>query len=147
MEKTYFINCYKSRDASSIIWDTEKYKLNELTPYITHITCDDGEEFHELINSEWPENHGKNDFTVLELNDFEAISADQYNEYLLCFTALISTDLKKHPKFSKALDKTDYQVVPRISFKFNGIPLADEEGYEEHLFEPGTDNFVDFEEN
>ena len=47
--KTYFIKHDKSRDACSIIWESDDYAINELEPYIYAIQCDDGEDFHDLI--------------------------------------------------------------------------------------------------
>ena len=143
--KTYFINHDKSRDACTIIWETDEYNIKELEPYISSIQCDDGEDFHELINSECPDSDGRDDFKVLELNNFEAVEGDDDNAYILCFHALISTDLNKHPIFSKALKKADNHVVARIQFKKDGKPIVDEDGYEEYLFEMGDDVTVEFE--
>mgnify|MGYP006079548891 CR=1 FL=1 len=69
--KTYFINHDKSRDACTIIWETDEYNIKELEPYISSIQCDDGEDFHELINSESPDSDGRDDFKVLELNKYQ----------------------------------------------------------------------------
>ena len=146
MKKNYFINYDKSRDACSIIWDSKDYNINDLEPYISSIQCDDGEEFYDLINAEWPESDGRDDFKILELNNFEAVKGDEQNEYLLCYTALISTDLVKMSDFKKALNKSNNQIVARISFKKDGKPIVDTDGYEEFLFEMNTDNFVYFEE-
>ena len=145
MKKEYFINHHKSRDACSIMWESTDYNINDLEPYVSSIQCDDGEELHELINAEWPQSEGKDDFTVIELNDFEAVKGNNENDYILCFSAVISTDLEKHPNFKKALEKGDNQVVARISFKKDGKPLVDAEGYEEYLFEMDQDIFVEFE--
>ena len=144
--KNYFINYNKSRDACSIIWESTDYDISTLEAYITSIQCDDGEDLHELINSEWPDSEGKDDFKIIELNDFEAIQGDNENDYLLCYTAVISLDLDKHPIFKKALDKADNQIVARISFKKDGKPLVDSEGYAEYLFEMDQDQFVELEE-
>ena len=70
-EKEYHINHYKVRDACSIMWVSDEYNINQLEPYISSIGCDDGEDYHYLISSEWPEAKGKDDFKTLELNDFE----------------------------------------------------------------------------
>ena len=146
MKKNYFINYDKSRDACSIIWDNNDYNINDLEPYISSIQCDDGEEFYDLINAEWPDSEGRDDFKVLELNNFEAVKGDEDNEYLLCYTALISTDLEKMSDFKNALNKSNNQIVARISFKKDGKPIVDVDGYEEFLFEMNIDNFVYFEE-
>ena len=145
MKKNYFINYDKSRDACSIIWQNKDYNINDLEPYISSIQCDDGEEFYNLINAEWPDSEGRDDFKVLELNNFAAVKGDVDNEYLLCYTALISTDLEKMSDFKNALNKSNNQIVARISFKKNGKPIVDVDGYEEFLFEMNTDNFVYFE--
>jgi hypothetical protein len=143
--KTYFINYNKSRDACSIIWESEDHLIGDLEPYIFTIQCDDGEDFHELINADWPDADGKDDFKTLELNNFEAVEGDSDNEYLLCFTALVAINFGKHPKFKKALEKADNQIVARIQFKKDGKPILDNDGYEEFLYEMHQDNFVDLE--
>ena len=143
--KNYFINYDKSRDACSIIWESEDHAISDLEPYIYAIQCDDGEDFHELINAEWPDADGKDDFRTLEINNFAAVEGDDDNEYLLCFTALVSINLDNHPNFQKALKQSDHQIVARIQFKKDGNPMLDEEGYEEFLFEMHQDNFVELE--
>mgnify|MGYP001341373949 CR=1 FL=1 len=143
--KNYFINYDKSRDACSIIWESEDHAISDLEPYIYAIQCDDGEDFHELINAEWPDADGKDDFRTLEINNFAAVEGDDDNEYLLCFTALVSINLDNHPNFQKALKQSDNQIVARIQFKKDGNPMLDEEGYEEFLFEMHQDNFVELE--
>ena len=143
--KNYFINYDKSRDACSIIWESEDHAISDLEPYIYAIQCDDGEDFHELINAEWPDADGKDDFRTLEINNFAAVEGDDDNEYLLCFTALVSINLDNHPNFQKALKQSDHQIVARIQFKKDGNPILDEDGYEEFLFEMHQDNFVELE--
>lgn len=143
--KTYFINHDKSRDACSIIWASDEHIIGDLEPYIYAIQCDDGEDFHDLINADWPDADGKDDFKTLELNNFQAVEGDDDNEYLLCFTALISTNLDKHPNFKKALEKSENQVVAKIQFKKDGKPILDEVGDEEFLYEMNSDTFVEFE--
>ena len=144
-DKTYFINHDKARDACSIIWEFEDHEINDLEPYIYAIQCDDGEDVHDLLSAEWPDADGQDDFKTIELNNFEAVEGDSENEYLLCFNALISTDLEKHPEFKKALDDSENQVLARIQFKKNGKPLVDEDGYEEFLFDMNSDTFVELE--
>jgi hypothetical protein len=56
--KTYFINHDKSRDACSIIWRSDEHVIGDLEPYIYAIQCDDGEDFHDLINADWPDADG-----------------------------------------------------------------------------------------
>ena len=146
MERNYLINCYKSRDASSITWESDKYKINELEPYVSSIMCDDGQDFHHLIHADNPVADGKDDFNLIELNDFEAIKGNSDKEYLLCFSAVVSVDLNKHPNFKKALNTSENQIVPRIGFKKDGLPLSDAGGYEEYLYEMDQDVFVGFEE-
>ena len=143
--KEYFINHDKSRDACSIMWESDEYDINQLEPYIYTIQCDDGEDFHDLINSEWPEADGKDDFKTIQLNNFEAVEGDSDNEYLLCFTAVVSVDLDRHPNFKEALEKSDNHVVARINFKQEGKPIVDEDGYEKYLYEMNEDNHVELE--
>jgi hypothetical protein len=143
----YSINHERARDACSINWESDGYELSELEPYVYAIECDDGEDTYHLINSDWPSANGKDDFKTIELSNFEAVEGDGDNEYLLCFTAWISTDLSKHPNFKKALEKSDNQVVARIQFKKNGTPIVNEDGYEEYLYEMVSDEFVEFELN
>jgi len=145
-EKEYFINHDKARDACSIIWESDDYKISELEPYIYAIVCDDGEDYHELLSPDWPDVEGGGDFKTIELNNFEAIEGDGENEYLLCFNALISTDLNKHPSFKKALEKSGNQVIARIQFKKNGKPIVDKDGNEEYLYEMNDDTYVELEE-
>tara|TARA_Y100000748_G_scaffold254319_1_gene220256 strand:+ start:1608 stop:2054 length:447 start_codon:yes stop_codon:yes gene_type:complete len=140
-EKEYHINHYKVRDACSIMWVSDEYNINQLEPYISSIGCDDGEDYHYLISSEWPEAKGKDDFKTLELNDFEAVANDGDNEYSLCFTAWVTIDLDRHPKFKEALEKSDNQVLARIGFKHEGKPMIDNDGYEEYLYEMSEDHF------
>ena len=144
-DKTYFINHDKSRDACSIVWESEDYAITDLEPYIYAIQCDDGEDSHDLLNAEWPDADGQDDFKTLELNNFEAVEGDSENEYLLCFNAFISSDLEQHPNFKKALEDSENQIVARIQFKKNGKPILDEDGYEEFLFDMHSDTFVEFE--
>ena len=143
--KEYFINYDKSRDACSIIWQSDKYNINELEPYIYAIQCDDGENFYDLINAEWPEANGRDDFKTIELNNFEAIEGDGDAEYLLCFTALVGINFDNNPDFYRALDDSDNQVVARIQFKKDGKPLVDVDGYQEYLYEMNIDNFIELE--
>ena len=143
--KNYFINYDKSRDACSILWESDEHAIGDLEPYIYAIQCDDGEDFHELINSDWPDADGKDDFQTLEINNFAAVDGDDDNEYLLCFTALVSINLDNHPVFQKALKQSNNQIVARIQFKKNGSPILDEDGFEEFLFEMHQDNFVELE--
>ena len=143
--KEYFINCDKPRDACSIIWESDDYDIKALEPYIYAIQCDDGEDFHELINAEWPEADGQDDFKTIQLNDFEAVDGNDENEYILCFNALVSIDLDNHPTFQEALEKADNQIFARIQFKKDGKPIVDEDGYQEHLYEMTDDVPVDLE--
>ena len=140
-EKKYHINHYKLHDACSIMWVSDEYNINQLEPYISSIGCDDGEDYYYLISSEWPEANGKDDFKTLELNDYEAVANDGDNEYSLCFTALVSIDLDRHPKFKEALEKSDNKVLARIGFKHEGKPMIDNDGYEKYLYEMSEDHF------
>ena len=142
---SYIINYDKSRDACSIIWEAENHLIGDLEPYIFSIQCDDGEDLHELINADWPNADGKDDFKTLELNNFRAVEGDDDDEYLLCFNALISTDLNQHPNFKKALEKSRNHIVARIQFKKDGKPILDEDGFEEFLYEMHRDTFVELE--
>ena len=146
MERSYLINCYKSRDASSIIWVSDEYKINELDPYVSSIMCDDGDEIHHLIHADSPYADGKDDFKLIELNDFEAVKGDSEREYLLCFSAVVRIDLNKHPNFKQALNKSENQIVPRIWFKKRGQPLVDKDGYAKYLYEMDQDIFIGLEE-
>ena len=143
--KEYFINYDKSRDACSIIWQSDKYNINELEPYIYTIQCDDGENFYDLINAEWPDSNGRDDFKTIELNNFEVIEGDEDKEYLLCFTALVGINFDNNPDFYSALYESNNQIVARIQFKKDGKPLADVDGYQEYLFEMNIDNSVALE--
>jgi hypothetical protein len=144
-EQEYLINCDKSRDACSIIWESDDHVIGALEPYIYAIQCDDGEDFHDLINADWPHADGKDDFELIELNNFEAVGNGDDNVYFLCFNAVVSIDLNKHPNFKKALKKADKQVVARIQFKKDGKPIVDEEGYEVCLYEMHEDETVELE--
>lgn len=141
----YFLNYDKSRDACSIIWVSEEYEISELEPYIYSIQCDDGEDFHELLNCDWPDAEERDDFRTIEIIDFAALEGDDENEFLLCFTARVSINLDDHPVFREALEKANNQVVARIDFKKNGKPILDDEGYAEFLHEMHQDNFVELE--
>ena len=103
----FYISHYKAKNACGIEWISEKYNIDELEPYVEYIQCDDGEDFHSL-------SYESKDFENVELTDFEAV--DQGKTYKLCFTAVISMDLEKHPSFKQALNKSDNQVVARINF-------------------------------
>lgn len=140
--KSYFINYDKARDACSVIWLSEKYKIDDLQPYIFAIQCDDGENFYDLINAEYPDADGRDDFKTIMINNFAALEGDDVNEYLLCFTAKVSFNLDQHPKFKKALKSSNNQIVARVQFKKNGKPLIDSDGYEEILYDMHSDNFV-----
>jgi hypothetical protein len=143
--KRYFINYNKSRDACSIIWLSEEYLIGDLEPYIYSIQCDDGDDFHELINSDWPDAEGHDDFKTMEIKDFQALTGDADNEFLLCFTADILTDLDRNPTFKKVLEGSENQIIARIQFKKDGKPLLDEYGEEKTLYEMHNDRFVKFE--
>lgn len=141
----YFINYDKARDACSIIWMSEDYEIAELEPYISSIQCDDGEDFYELINAEWPDAQGQDDFRTIEVSNFAALEGDGEKEYLLCFTAVVSINLNVHPAFREALEKADHLIVARIDFKRNGKPILDDNGDREYLFEMDNDQFVELE--
>jgi hypothetical protein len=140
--KSYFINYDKSRDACSVIWLSEKHKIDDLQPYIFAIQCDDGDDFYELINAEYLDADGRDDFQTIMINNFAALEGDDDNEYLFCFTAHISVNLDQHPEFKKALKASNNQIVARVQFKKNGKPLIDADGYEEILYDMHRDNFV-----
>ena len=147
MRRDYLINCNKTRDASSIFWISENYIIHDLEPYIYCIQCDDGQDYHDLINNEWPDAEGKDDFKNIKIDNFEAIPGDVENQFYLCFTALVNVNLNQHPKFSEALNKSNNLIVPRVQFKHSGKPILDKEGYEEFLFDMDQDVFVEFQIN
>jgi len=144
-EKEYVINHSKPRDACTIVWEANEYKISELEPYITNISCDDGENIYHLWNKDSPESEGKDDFKTIELNDFEAVQGDANNEYFLCFDAVVKLNLNDHPIFKKALGRANNSVIARIHFKKNNKPLVDDEGFVEYLFELGEDVAVQLE--
>lgn len=121
------------------------HTIEDLEPYIYAIECDDGKDHHELINFEWPGADGKNDFKLIELNNFEAVGDGSNNTYFLCFTAIVEIDLDKHPIFKKALEKTGKKVVARVGFKKNEKPITTDRGYATLLYEMYDDKYVELE--
>ena len=133
--KEYSISHHKIKTACSIIWESEKYDINSLEPFVCAIQCDDGEDFYSLQLE-------NKDFENEEIRDFEAISDDN-KTFSLCFTCWVTIDLEKHPNFKKGLEKANNKVVARINFSKDGKPILNEEGEEEYLFEMDEDNYVD----
>ena len=133
--KEYSISHNKIKTACSIIWESEKYDINSLEPFVCAIQCDDGENFYSLQLK-------NKDFENEEIRDFEAISDDN-KTFSLCFTCWVTIDLEKHPNFKKGLEKANNKVVARIDFSKDGKPILNEEGEEEYLFEMDEDNYVD----
>lgn len=140
----FSINYDKARDACSIVWESDDHAIHDLEPYIFAIQCDDGQDFQELISSDWPYADGKDDFTTIELNNFAALEGDQENEFLLCFNAKVRIDLSKYLAFASALEQSNHQIIARIQFKKDGEPLLDENGDEVFLYELHRDNYVEF---
>ena len=138
--KKYLINCDKPRDASSVTWMSKDHAIEDLEPYIYAIQCDDGENDHELINFEWPRADGKNDFKLIELNNFEAVGDGNNDSYLLCFNAIVEVDLDNLLTFAEALEKSANRVVARIGFKKHGKPIITD------LYEMYDDKYVELEE-
>lgn len=143
--QTFFINHDKARNASAITWESDDYQITDLEPYLYAIQCDDGEDFHELVSANWPDADGRDDFKTLELNNFQAVEGNDENEYLLCFTAVVSTNLSEHPEFEEALRTSENKVVAKIQFKKNGKPVLDADGDEAFLFFDASDEFVNLE--
>ena len=141
----YFINYDKARDACSIVWISDVYNISDLEPYLCALQCDDGENFHELLHADWPNSAGRDDFRLVEIENFAALEGDYENHFLLCFTAVVSINLDNHPTFRKALEIANNKIVARIGFKENGHPILDENGDEEILYEMDQDTFVDLE--
>jgi len=144
-EKTYAIDYGKLRDACSIIWISNRYKIDQLEPYLSTIQSDDGEDFHDIYSKDSTETDGQGDFQTLELNNFEAIQGGSDNEFYICFSALVSINLNNIPDFKQALEKAGRRIVARIGFKKDGKKILDEDGEEEILFEMDVDQFTDLQ--
>lgn len=141
----YFINHDKSRDACSIIWLSDKHHIDDLEPYLFLIQCDNEAEVYDLVNIEWPEADGRDEFKTLALNNFQALEGDEEQEYILCFNAIIQVDLDSFPEFKNALECSDNHIVARVQFKKDGNSILDSDGFEETLYEPWRDHFVKLE--
>ena len=139
----YLIDHSKPSDAVSITWESFNNTIDELEPYIYAIHCDDVEDLHELVHPDWPESEGRNDFSLIKLDNFEAlVDEDDEDLYRLCFSAVVSIDLDQHPRFKTALETTKYKVVARVGFMLDGQPLVDDDGDEEWLYDPREIPFV-----
>ena len=134
----YCISHFKATQACTIEWTSDKYRINDLEPYISSIECDDGEDYHHLLSD-------KGDFEIVDIDDFEAIE-DSGNACILCFTAWANIDLDQHPTFKEALEKSGHQVLARVNFKKNGESVTGSDGVEEVLFEMDSDTFVELQE-
>ena len=134
--KKFLINHSKPEAASTISWNSrrsEQFNIEDLKPYLAWVTCFTGYEFHELSIE-------AGDFECLELNVFEIVSGTagvweigsgspgnypKTNVYKVCFTAVISIDLEKHPCFKEGLEQSDDKVQGKLNFKTqNGDDLG-----------------------
>jgi len=119
MMQFFFVNYDKSSDASTISWVDDEIKIQEVEPYIDFIRCDlDGSEFAYLHSDE-------GDFDVPSIDNFAAISGDEDDTFLLCYTADIDIDLDKHPEFKETLNFSNSQVEVVMGFKKDGEILDD----------------------
>ena len=124
----YFIDYNKSAAASCIIWISDEYDINDLTPYIEAILCDNGEDYVELYGDA---------FEQISLDNFEAIEGDDENSYILCYTAIVKINLDNHIDFKNAMQSSGNMVEVKVGFK-------DTDGEElDYLFEGNYDNLVE----
>lgn len=111
----FFVDYNKTASASTISWDSD-IDIKKCEPFVDFIRCDDGEDFIFL-------NSIDNDFKTLKIANFAAVAREEDGKYFLCYTADFEINLKKFPKFQKALKKTDNLVEVVIGFKFKGKVL------------------------
>jgi len=122
--KNYIIDYNKAAYADTILWTDEENSITDLEPFIDFIRCDyDGEDYAFLYSDE-------DDFSVLDLVDFAALTGDDEDTYLLCYVARIQVDLENHPKFRAALSYSENQIEVVLGFKKDGEKLED--CYEPH---------------
>lgn len=115
----FFVDYNKAADASTIMWTHEDIKIEDAEPFVDFIRCDlDGEEYKYLYSDQ-------NDFKVLSLDNFGAISGDEEDTFILCYTAEFEIDLQKHTEFKKALEFSSNLVEVVIGFKKDGKVLED----------------------
>lgn len=105
----YFVDYNKSSSASIISWDS-KININDCTPFVDFIRCDDGEDFIFL-------NSLDNHFKTLKISNFGAVKAEEDGNFFLCYTADFEINLNKFPKFKKALKNSDNLVEVVLGFK------------------------------
>lgn len=117
-EKKYYIDYNESAYAMVIEWMYENKSISELIPFIDYIRCDlDGEDYAFLTFEE-------SDFKEIEIKRFIACPLEK-KTYSLCYNAIISFDLDKHPKFKKALLFSSNQIEVVLGFKYNGKIIED----------------------
>jgi len=123
MKTKYFIDYNKAADACCVEWVSDEYQLEELTPYIEAILCDDGEEYVELYCDEFEE---------VQIDNFAALPGDDPDTYLLCYTAVVAIDLEASAEFEQALEVSDGMVEVKIGFKDSSGEEIDDDLYEGH---------------
>ena len=120
----FIIDYNKAAYADTILWIDEENKIEDLEPFIDFIRCDyDGEEYEFLYAD-------KNHFKVLDFENFEALSGDDEDTYILCYVARVQINLDNHQKFKEALSYSDNKIEVVLGFKKDGEEIDD--CYEPH---------------
>ena len=120
----FIIDYNKATYADTILWIDDENKIEDLEPFIDFIRCDyDGEEYEFLYAD-------KNHFKVLDFENFEALSGDDEDTYILCYVARVQINLDNHQKFKEALSYSDNKIEVVLGFKKNGEEIDD--CYETH---------------
>jgi hypothetical protein len=114
----FFVDYNKPSVASEITWALDLNQIKSAVPFVDFLRCDDGEDFQFL-------NSSNNDFKVLKINQFAFVPSEKKERFFLCYTADFEIDLKKYPKFLKALKRSGNEVEVVLGFKKDNKILKD----------------------
>ena len=113
----YYIDHNKTANASTTTWLSKETNIESLNSYIESIICDNGEDYIGLC---------ADDFEVLSIYGFEPIERVEEDTYILCYSAIVSINLKNHIDFKNSLQFSDNMIIVHIGFKdSNGNELDD----------------------
>ena len=110
----YVLDYHAAKFGCQIKWLIDKSRIKELVPFVDYIRCDlDGEEYTFL-------NAFNGDFKQVSITEFIQKQHNEDNTITFYYTAVVETDLDKHPIFKKALNFSSNYVEVALGFKSNG---------------------------
>jgi hypothetical protein len=120
----FIIDYNKAAYADTILWIDDENKIEDLEPFIDFIRCDYDNEEYEFLYADG------NHFKVLDFENYEALTGDDDDTYILCYVARVQINLDNHQKFKEALVYSDNRIEVVLGFKKNGEEI--EGCYESH---------------